>query len=403
MIDSAIITSIYTSRYRLHLNSVIKQMLQWLVILLTTLLSTHVALAHQSSTAYLALPSQDQPTNLTVEYRLAIRDLALLAPLDVDNNRQITWGEIRQQQPAIVQILNQGLQWRSGQQLCQANVLQQPFAIDRIAGMSYLVAYIGIDCGQQSLKSLNYQVLAHIDSGHRLIVSTRQAVSDASRTWLVANGETALYQSNFSWTDTLKTYVKEGLHHILTGYDHLLFLLCLLLPSVYSRQQRQWILVQSAGTAIKHIVYIATAFTLAHSITLSLAALHIVSVPARIIESVIAFSIALAALNNLVPIFGSKHVRIAFFFGLVHGFGFANVLSDLPLDIKSKILALFSFNLGIELGQLACILVFLPIALMLRHTRFYRHVLFQGGSVAACILALLWMIQRIFDLNWIAG
>lgn len=381
-----------------------RQLLKLMLLFVLGLGCVNTALAHQSSTAYLTIPAQAQTIKTTVEYRLAIRDLALLVPLDADSNRQITWGEIRQQQASIAQLLSRDLQWKSGAHICLANPLVKPFAIDRIAGMAYLVAYIAVDCQQQTLSTLNYQVLAHVDSGHRLIISTSNANNaKTAHSWLVANGETQLYQVAFSWVDTAKTYIKEGLHHILTGYDHLLFLLCLLLPSVYIRQQRQWLPVQSSGTAIKHIVLIATAFTLAHSITLSLAALHIVSVPARWIEATIAFSIALAAVNNLVPIFGSKHVRIAFFFGLVHGFGFANVLSDLPLDTKAKILALFSFNVGIELGQLACILVFLPIALLLRHTVFYRRVMLQGGSVVACILALLWMIQRLFDLSLIAG
>ncbi|RYZ96666.1 MAG: HupE/UreJ family protein, partial [Moraxellaceae bacterium] len=117
--------------------------------------------------------------------------------------------------------------------------------------------------------------------------------------------------------------------------------------------------------------------------------------PAQWIESIIAFSIALAALNNLFPVLGQQQIRIAF--------GFANVLSDLPINSWSKGVALLSFNLGIELGQLACILVFFPIALALRHGSFYRVVVFRAGSVLACILALLWMTQRILGLNWIPG
>jgi hypothetical protein len=161
--------------------------------------------------------------------------------------------------------------------------------------------------------------------------------------------------------------------------------------------------VSHAGTAIKQTFYIATAFTLAHSITLSLAALHIVAIPARIIESIIAFSIALAALNNLIPLFGKRQVLIAFVFGLVHGFGFANVLSSLPLEASARVMALLSFNVGIELGQLACIMLFMPLALLLRRQAFYRVWMLQGGSIIAGILALLWMIQRIFDLNLIPG
>lgn len=370
---------------------------------LCALITTNAS-AHQSSTAYLALQDQPESHLLTAEYRLAIRDLALLVPLDADNNQQVTWGEIKQQQADIVQLLNQHLQWRSAQQPCKVNSLQQPFAIDHLAGTSYLVAYLAIDCAQMPVSALNYTVLAQIDDGHRVIMSMSDASTGQPRTWLAAVGSIPLHQHTSSgWIQTVKTYLQEGIHHILTGYDHVLFLLCLLLPAVYKREHKQWIPVSSASTAIRHTIYIATAFTIAHSVTLCLAALNIVSLPSRWIESLIAFSIALVAFNNLVPLFSSHHIRIAFFFGLIHGFGFANVLSDLPVDTGAKVIALFSYNLGIELGQLGCILVFLPIALMLRHQLFYRRVLFQGGSIVACILALLWMTQRIFSLNWIAG
>jgi hydrogenase/urease accessory protein HupE len=383
-------------------NTLLKIVYHFIISLVLLLgLNTPVS-AHQSSTAYLAIQTHADHPLVNAEYRLAIRDLALLLPLDADNNQKVTWGEIKQQQTAIVQLLNQDLQWKSQAQACRMNALQQPLALDRLAGMTYLVAYLSIDCGEQALTALNYQVLAQIDDSHRLLMSLNDAAQTTnSHTWLVASGETSFDQTG--WWATIKTYLNEGVHHILTGYDHLLFLLCLLLPSVYIRQQKQWVPVQSAGIAIKHIVYIATAFTVAHSITLCLAALNIVSIPARWIESAIAFSIALAALNNLFPLFASKQIRIAFFFGLIHGFGFANVLSDLPLALDTRILALLSYNLGIELGQLGCILIFLPIALGLRYQAFYRRVLLQGGSIVACILALLWMTQRLFGLNWIAG
>lgn len=379
-------------------------LIRYMVMALFLLIAMN-ATAHQSSTAYLAIHTQPEDHLVTAQYRLAIRDLALLVPLDADNNQQVTWGEIKQQQSNIVQLLNQDLQWRSTQQPCLMNSMQQPFAIDHIAGTSYLVAYLAIDCAEQPLTTLNYQVLTAVDDSHRVIMSMSDTTQpDKSRTWVVGSGSIQLHQqTEQGWLETFSTYLTEGTHHILTGYDHLLFLFCLLLPAVYTRQHKQWIPVSSAGTAIRHTLYIATAFTLAHSITLCLAALNIVSLPSRWIESVIAFSIALAALNNLVPIFGNKHIRVAFIFGLVHGFGFANVLSDLPIDSTAKTVALFSYNLGIELGQLACILLFLPIALLLRHQLFYRRVLFQGGSIVACILALLWMTQRLFGLNWIAG
>ena len=133
-----------------------------------------------------------------------------------------------------------------------------------------------------------------------------------------------------------------------------------------------------------------------NTITLSLAALQVVSIPARFIESVIALSIAFAALNNLVPMLRVRAVYLAFFFGLIHGFGFANVLVDLPLATSDRVLALLSFNIGIELGQLAFIAVVFPIALLLRHTQFYKWVIFYIGSLIGIIVALWWFFERAF-------
>ncbi|MBC7752323.1 MAG: HupE/UreJ family protein [Candidatus Saccharibacteria bacterium] len=368
------------------------------------------AQAHQFSTAYLAIETQTQnkTPKITAEYRLAVRDLSLLVPLEIDQNRQITWGAIKAQQGAIATLLSQDLQWKSGTSACTMNPQREPLALDKIAGLSYLVMYLAVDCGDQNATALDYRVLQHVDSGHRLILSVHDAnqLKSATRTWLIAPSITSLDASESASNgliQTFKTYVKEGTHHILSGYDHLLFLLCLLLPAVYIRKDKQWIPVQSSMTAIRHTFYIATAFTLAHSITLTLAALNVISLPSKLVESVIAFSIALAALSNLFPIFGTKQIRVAFIFGLIHGFGFASALTDLPLTTGTRMMALFSFNFGIELGQITCILIFFPIALALRERVFYRQVMFRGGSVVACVLALLWMTQRIFDLNWIPG
>ncbi|MFP3353826.1 HupE/UreJ family protein, partial [Pseudoalteromonas sp. SIMBA_153] len=119
-----------------------------------------------------------------------------------------------------------------------------------------------------------------------------------------------------------------------------------------------------------------------------LAALQIISIPARFIESVIALSIAFAALNNLVPMLRVRAIYLAFVFGLIHGFGFANVLVDLPLATSERVLALLSFNIGIELGQLVFIIAVFPIALLLRHTQFYKWIIFYIGSLISILIAL---------------
>ena len=146
------------------------------------------------------------------------------------------------------------------------------------------------------------------------------------------------------------------------------------------------------------VLAVVTAFTLAHSITLSLAALQIISLPSRLVESAIAASVVFAAANNLVPMVQGRWL-MAFFFGLIHGFGFASVLTELGLPTGALVVSLVGFNLGVELGQLAIVAVFLPLAFVLRHTRFYQRGVLVGGSWAALLVALAWFVERAFDLS----
>ena len=190
-------------------------------------------------------------------------------------------------------------------------------------------------------------------------------------------------------------YLQAGVRHIWSGIDHLLFLLSLLLPAVLLRRDRRWHAVSQAAPALLNIVKVVTAFTLAHSITLSLAAFDVLRLPTRLTESVIAASIIVAALNNVLPVVTEARWRIAFAFGLLHGFGFAAVLSQMGLPRGARLVSLVAFNLGVELGQLAVVLAIMPAAYLLRSTRFYRYALMPIGSMAIVGLALVWFIERL--------
>jgi len=203
-------------------------------------------------------------------------------------------------------------------------------------------------------------------------------------------------QAPSAWK-TLKQYVVEGIWHIWLGYDHILFLLSLLLPAVLVRMQNHWEPAPSLRRSLIEVLKVVTAFTLAHSITLSLAVLGFVSLPSRFVESTIAASIIVAALNNIRGSIEQKRWVMAFAFGLIHGFGFASALADLGLPQGALALALVGFNLGVEIGQMAIVAVFVPIAFALRGTGFYRRVLLPVGSILIAIIAAYWFAQRAFD------
>jgi hypothetical protein len=197
------------------------------------------------------------------------------------------------------------------------------------------------------------------------------------------------------------TFLKEGVWHIWSGYDHILFLLALLLPGVLRRRDGSWQPVTDTRTAFVNVLKVVTAFTVAHSITLSLAVMGFVHLPSRLVESAIAASVVVAAFNNLAPLFGEAGWMVAFGFGLLHGFGFANALRDLGLQHGQLALTLFGFNLGVEIGQLAIVAVFLPLALSLRRLFFYQRFILRVGSAAIIVVASTWLAERVLDFKWL--
>jgi hypothetical protein len=209
---------------------------------------------------------------------------------------------------------------------------------------------------------------------------------------------TALGLAATSAWETLRQYVVEGTWHIWIGFDHILFLVALLLPAVLVRRDQAWNPSPGLGRAALEVLKVVTAFTLAHSITLSLAVLGFVSLPSRLVESVIAASVVAAALNNLRGTVDRRRWVVAFVFGLVHGFGFASVLAELGLPQGALALALVGFNVGVELGQLAIVAAFLPVAFALRATSFYRVGVLRFGSLCVAALAGWWFVQRALDL-----
>jgi hydrogenase/urease accessory protein HupE len=180
----------------------------------------------------------------------------------------------------------------------------------------------------------------------------------------------------------IRKFVPAGVHHILIGPDHLLFLVGLLL----------------LGGTIRQLLMVVTSFTVAHSITLSLAALNIVTPPARLIEPAIALSIVYVGADNILAK-GGRDVRgwIAFTFGFIHGFGFANVLREMDLPTRALGWSLFSFNIGVEIGQLLVVVLVATALAALRSKSEWagRHLAF-AGSIVVIVAGTFWFVQRVF-------
>jgi hypothetical protein len=365
---------------------------------LVFLLSLWAALAHahKPSDSYLALWVQGE--HVTGRWDIALRDLDFAIGLDADGNGEIAWGEVKAKHKEIAAYAVSRLVIAAGGASCPIAVTDQ--LIDNHSDGAYAVLRFTAACARAPKDlEVTYRLFSDIDPQHRGLLrlqvggDTRTAIFSpeaAHQTFRLAGA--SLGQQFFD-------YLAAGVDHIWTGYDHILFLLSLLLPAVVMPGRTRWEPGESFHVAFINVLRIVTAFTVAHSITLSLATLQVVSLPARISESAIAMSVMLAALNNLFPIIRASRWIVAFCFGLVHGFGFASVLTDLGLPRGALAVALVGFNLGVELGQIAIVGVFLPLAYFLRRTWLYRDVVLIGGSGAIVAVAALWFIERAFDLK----
>ena len=357
------------------------------------------AQAHKASDSYLRLAAEGSIIN--GQWDIALRDLDAVLALDRDGDGQLSWGEVRLRQSDIAQYAMERLTLSAGGGTCAPH-LQSPL-IDQHSDGAYVVLRFNAVCAQ-SVKTLRvgYRLFAEVDAGHRGLLN----LSLGGRTYTAVFGPTAPGGSFSSLEEggrwrQFAGFVRTGVDHIWTGYDHMLFLFSLLLPAVLLRRDRRWMPQPGLSPAFIDVCKIVTAFTVAHSITLSLATFGVVRLPARVSESAIALSVVIAALNNLFPLVRSRRWVVAFCFGLIHGFGFANVLNDLGLPASALSIALVGFNLGVEAGQLAIVAVFLPCAYALRDTLAYRRVLVSGGSVAIATIACLWLIERAFNLQFL--
>ncbi len=196
----------------------------------------------------------------------------------------------------------------------------------------------------------------------------------------------------------LVSFIKEGVIHIWIGLDHVLFLITLLLPAVLIRRGREWTPTTTLKSSLWNVVAVVTVFTVAHSITLALAMKGWVELPSRFVESVIALSVLIVVIDNFFPVLGKAKWTTVFVFGLFHGLGFASVMEELALDFGSKLVALIGFNVGVELGQLAIVLVVFPIIYLLRRSNYVNMVL-RPISGAIGLLALWWFVTRAFNLE----
>jgi hypothetical protein len=355
-----------------------------------------LAHAHKPSDSYLALWVDG--ARLSGQWDIALRDLDYAIGLDADGNGEIAWGEIKAKHAEIAAYALARLSVAADRVRCPMTVTEH--LIDNHSDGAYAVLRFAVDCpAVPQILTIKYTLLFDLDPQHRGLLrleepgGTHTAVlSPDHDTWQPQGHSSGLGRQFLD-------YFQTGVWHIWTGFDHVLFLFALLLPAVLEERGGRWRAAETFRTSFLEVVKIVTAFTIAHSITLSLAVLGFITLPSRLVESTIAASVVLAALNNLHPLVERRLWVIAFVFGLAHGLGFANVLLDLALPKTALAVSLVSFNLGVEAGQLVIVGVFLPLAYLARRSWLYPRLVVRAGSFCIAAIASLWLIERAFEVR----
>jgi HupE / UreJ protein len=353
------------------------------------------AAAHSASTAYLEVDASAANVP-TLQWRIPLRDLDALLNLDANGDERLSWGEVADRATDINALAATAMTVSDGTSPCTMRFDAPRFV--RVADTSYAHLDAVVACGAGNTVTIGYRLFEGVDPSHRALVSMQgesqpRVVAPGATIDIPQAGMTENASSGFSG------FLLSGIAHIAGGFDHLLFLLTLLLPVLVQRRSGRWVPRDHVQGAFWDVVWIATAFTIAHSITLALATFDVIRIPPRVIEPLIALTIVVTAVNNVWPIVTRKLAAVAFAFGLIHGFGFAEVLTPLALPRFEMATALLGFNLGVELGQLAIVAVaFFGLASLRRWPGYPRWILVLGSLLIA-VVAVLWFVERVFDVS----
>ncbi len=328
------------------------------------------------------------PDDVTAKITFAVQDIEAFVPMDSDEDAEVTNAERDAAKPRIadfvaseLKVLIDGVEIKPISPI-SVNFDNQNNATVALNFASALTNSIGIES----------KLLAKLPADHKQYVTIKDVsgkelgkkmLTQQANTLEISLKSTEAVNSENRPSSTFIDFLKLGVEHILTGYDHLLFLFSLL------------VVTRSFWPAIKIITF----FTIAHSITLALAGMNIVNAPSNIIEPLIAATIVYVGLDNIVrkdKVTTKQRCILTFFFGLIHGFGFAGVLREMGISsIETGILVpLFSFNLGVELGQIAVAAIVLPLIWWLHGKAQVSKYLVPVGSVLTCLAGGYWLLER---------
>lgn len=330
-----------------------------------------------------------KPDSLAVKFTFSSQDIEALVPMDTDGDAEVTALELENSKPHISSYVKAHFKVKSGGKEITSSPSENVSFDDKNN------THVELNYSEPQIDMLTVEstILAKLPAGHKQYLTVKdQTGKEIGKKMLTQQDGileidlkniTAVPGSKHQSTSTFADFLKLGVEHILTGYDHLLFLFSLL------------VITRNFWPAIQIITF----FTIAHSITLALAGMNIVDIPSNIVEPLIAATIVYVGLENIFrsdKVTTKQRCILTFFFGLIHGFGFAGVLREMGISsLETGILVpLFSFNLGVELGQITVAAIVLPIIWRLHSKEKISKYLVPVGSVLTCLAGGYWLLER---------
>lgn len=341
-----------------------RRVLRWLA--LAAVAAPGAAAAHDLDLLRLDVTADGGRVEAVLDVPVAA--LGLLADVDLDRDGILTEPELERRAGAVFAATFGAAPLSAGGTPCAL----EPAGV-RPSGVRVIVGARG-RCKAGDLRVV-LGFLHALPAGHRVVVRARV---DGTESETVGSPSAATVVLGRAERRGLGGFIALGIEHIATGYDHLLFLLGLIL----------------LGGGVRRLIGVVTSFTVAHSITLALAALGGVGLPSRLVEPAIALSIAYVAAEDYLAKEPRIRWAVAFAFGLVHGFGFAGALSELRLSGSVLVLALFGFNLGVEIGQAAGVLVGVPLLALLRRSECFRRFGVPAVALGVFGCGVYWFAER---------
>jgi hypothetical protein len=351
--------------------------------LLMMLIGAGPALAHQMTLSYVNVAGT--AGKMTANIKAPLLDLELAVGVDDNLDGQITWGEAKKNLDRIAAYVLGKTSLSAGGACTLTRKSAEPLSQ---SGEGYISIKVDVACpDMRAPVRVASSIFLEIDPTSRVLVSS--ALGPDSRTYVLGMKDQAggrISAAAAAPDNAFLSYIVEGIRHLFGGPDHMLFLLVLIIPAIYAGNS-----LRSVAIAVLLPI---TGFTLGHALTLTSAASGLIRPPAQIVESLIAVTILLTAIDNIRSFIPGPRSVIAFTFGLIHGFGFASALGALDLSGWQMAGALLGFNIGIETGQAVLALAVAPLLFLIRKPARRYHLMPLGVSIAAGLMALFWIAQR---------